>query len=65
MPNNEIAVLPVSTHIRILRSYIERERKMRGFYLKGDKRIKGLEESDQALDSLSEIEARMASSGVV
>lgn len=58
--NEELAP---STHVMILRNYIERERKMRDFYLKGDRRLRGVQESDQALDSLKCIENMLAGNG--
>lgn len=54
--SDEIATLPLSAHLSIVRKFIERERGMRNTVLKGATRLKGIEDAENALRSLAVIE---------
>ncbi|MCE9567453.1 MAG: hypothetical protein K8U57_36085 [Planctomycetes bacterium] len=55
--SNDIMTMPVTAHISILRRFIERERSMRLRVLKGETQRKGLADADEAMASLTAIEA--------
>ena len=53
---SHIAHLPISGHIRVVRDFIEKEKRTRGMR-RGADRWAGIEEAERALASLKEIEA--------
>jgi hypothetical protein len=55
--SKDIMTLPVAAHLNIVRRFIDRERGMRLRVLKGESRMKGLADADEALASLEAIKA--------
>lgn len=53
---SNIATLPVPAHIRILRTFIERETNMRMRVLKGDSQKRGLEDAASAKASIDALD---------
>lgn len=53
---SEIAYLPISGHIRVVRDFIEKERKNRNVSGRSSDRFAAVEEANRALDSLKAIE---------